>query len=329
MSYLRYLPLPLAMFALLGCSSGAATKDAVAKPGKEEPAWPKGAVRVEEALKRAPDFGRYWYQGLAELSRYKLEQARYGENHPGEAVLIYVTEDFRGDKQIKYEGGERAGVFSALKLNAYRRFYTGVYPYTLMTSVYGPADGGAALKVVNTVQEWCGQTFTQLNRREGEVEGVLRSYFQSEGDQQLSLPASAMYEEDVWLKARIKPESLPVGELELIPAPHALRLQHQPMRSYKAMASVEVVAGSELGGQVEQLVYTVRYEGLARSLRLYVERAFPHGILAFEEATTSEIKQATPAQLTRARRTQVMLLDYWARHGAGDGAYREALGLEY
>ena len=39
-------------------------------------------------------FKDYWYSGKAELSSYQLNQARYGQQNPGEAVMIFVTEDF-------------------------------------------------------------------------------------------------------------------------------------------------------------------------------------------------------------------------------------------
>lgn len=289
---------------------------------------PPGALSVEEALGRGASFGKYWYMGLAELSRYELDQARYGEQHPGEAVLVFVTEDFRTDRQVKYEGGDRAGVESALKLNAYKRFYTGIYPYTIMTSVYSPAKGGPAWKVTNTVQEWCGQTFTQLNLREDGLKVLLRSYFQAEGDQELSLAAGAIKEDELWVSARIEPERLPQGELDVVPATQALRLQHEPIKTYKAKATLARVASGELYGK-PHWVYTLSYEGLARSLRLYIEEAFPHRIVAWEEATRSSMDKAGAGERTRARLTDAMLLDYWARHGAQDGKYREALGVTF
>ena len=43
-------------------------------------------------------FGDYWYQGKAELNRFELSQVRYGEIRKGDAVLIFVTEDFLKDK---------------------------------------------------------------------------------------------------------------------------------------------------------------------------------------------------------------------------------------
>ncbi|MEM6726422.1 MAG: septum formation inhibitor Maf, partial [Bacteroidota bacterium] len=33
-------------------------------------------------------FKQYWYNGEAELSSYSLQQARYGEIHEGEAVMV-------------------------------------------------------------------------------------------------------------------------------------------------------------------------------------------------------------------------------------------------
>ncbi|MGB2691994.1 MAG: septum formation inhibitor Maf, partial [Thermodesulfobacteriota bacterium] len=40
------------------------------------------------------EFKAYWYDGKAEITSYKLEQARYGELHEGYAVMVFVTEDF-------------------------------------------------------------------------------------------------------------------------------------------------------------------------------------------------------------------------------------------
>ncbi len=85
-------------------------------------------------------FDSYWYQGKAELTRYALRQARYGETHDGEVVLIFVTEDFLPKLQVKHEAGDAADAISVLKLNAYRRFYTGIYPYTVMTSSFSSGD---------------------------------------------------------------------------------------------------------------------------------------------------------------------------------------------
>ncbi len=46
---------------------------------------------------------KYWTQGKAEVNVYELSQNRYKENHPGQLVSVFVTEDFLTDKQVKNE----------------------------------------------------------------------------------------------------------------------------------------------------------------------------------------------------------------------------------
>ena len=76
-------------------------------------------------------FKDYWYQGKAEITSYKLEQARYGEMRDGNAVLIYVTEDFLPEVQVKADR-QNAKNIPVLKLNSTKNFNTGIYPYSIM-----------------------------------------------------------------------------------------------------------------------------------------------------------------------------------------------------
>ncbi|MEL6639199.1 MAG: septum formation inhibitor Maf, partial [Bacteroidota bacterium] len=113
-------------------------------------------------------FDEYWYRGEAELNSYRLEQARYGEIHEGEAVLVFVTEPFSRTKQVKLDdpGLTPQDRVSVMKLNLTKKFYTGVYPYSIMQSTFTPIDWETfpnSLKVSTSTQEWCGHTFTQLN----------------------------------------------------------------------------------------------------------------------------------------------------------------------
>ena len=96
-----------------------------------------------------PNFNSYWYQGKAELTSYNLEQARYGEMREGQAVLIFVTEDFSKSKQVKLDNPGAAGddAEKVLKLNMTKKFDTGLYPYSMMSSVFTPVNGDASLKV--------------------------------------------------------------------------------------------------------------------------------------------------------------------------------------
>ncbi|NJL73798.1 MAG: hypothetical protein HC892_00945 [Saprospiraceae bacterium] len=90
----------------------------------------------------ADPFEEYWYKGLAEVNSYDLQQSRYGEMRQGEAVLVFVTEPFSASKQVKLDDPERAGNdnVSVLKTNAIRKFNTGIYDYSMMTSVFTPVQ---------------------------------------------------------------------------------------------------------------------------------------------------------------------------------------------
>ena len=81
-------------------------------------------------------FKSYWYNGEAEITSFDLQQARYGHTYPGQAVMIFVTEDFSKAKQVKLDHPEEAGNdrINVLKLNLTKKFNTGIYPYSMMLS---------------------------------------------------------------------------------------------------------------------------------------------------------------------------------------------------
>ena len=311
--------LPLALMALLLCCGGRET------PTRENESPTAGETLdldgPTDHARRFPSFDRYWFQGSAELSRFALTQQRYGAPREGHAVLVFVTEPFLPDAQVKHEANDGREDVSVLKLNAYRRFDTGIYPYTVLTSTFGVvAEQGAALKSTSTVTEWCGQAFTQLNRREDGWAMQLRSYFQAEGDQDEELPGATL-EDSLFIRGRFGAEQLPTGEqLSIVPALHYLRFRHQPVRPYAASAAIDR-ARDETYGPDELVRYELRYPELGRTLVIYFEPAFPFDVLGWEEQQEGE------EGVTRAVRTHAILTDYWNHNGPNDGAYREALGL--
>ena len=63
--------------------------------------------------------------------------------------------------------------------NFTKKFATGIYPYSMMTSVYSPIEVGEnpkTLKVSTSAQEWCGHVYTQLNLKGSEYHVEGRSY---------------------------------------------------------------------------------------------------------------------------------------------------------
>jgi len=257
----------------------------------------------------------FWFNG-AEINRYALTQARYGREHPGHAELIFVTEPFLTDRQVKHEFGPGPSV-DVLKVNALRTFNTGIYSYRTMTSTFSPIDLERfphALKSTNSVQDWCGQTFQQVNRTDDGWSAQLRSYFQRDGDQDLELP-DAWFEDELWTLLRLDPERLPTGELRMIPGALYTRFAHRPIAPAAAMARLET--------HDELYVYRVDYPELGRRLEIRFDREFPHILREWEEGD-SESDAVTRAVLKK----RVMQSIYWEENRPQDRRKRKALGLE-
>ncbi|KAA3597990.1 MAG: septum formation inhibitor Maf [Calditrichaeota bacterium] len=278
----------------------------------------KQANSGENSKPSSNEFNNYWYSGKAELTSYELEQARYGEIHKGEAVLIFVTEDFWKDKQVKYEFGEKTDkVTPILKLNFERKFNTGIYPYSMMTSIFTPTSGEKTLKITSTSQEWCGHTFLQLNLRSESYESQLFSYFQGEGDKKSKIKTK-MLEDEIWTKIRLNPETLPIGEIELIPSTTYSRLKHQQLKSEKAVAKITVNGTTK--------TYELSYKDFQRKLKINFNSKFPFEIQSWEETHLSGF--GNPKLLTtKGTKKKSIKLDYWSKNSVADSTYRKSLGL--
>jgi len=268
---------------------------------------------------RGEGFNGYWYNGEAELTRYQLQQVRYGDVHEGDAVLIFVTEDFLPEKQVKLDNGSSSEKpIKILKLNLTKKFYTGIYPYSMMSSVFTPLKTEKALKVTTSVQEWCGHTFMQLNARNGQYDGSLYSYFQNEGDQTFSLK-NVMLEDEIWTKIRLNPAALPTGTVDIIPASQYQRLAHIAPQVATAEADVRSVSDN-----ISE--YRVIYTDIKRSLNIRFESIFPHRILGWEESH-QPVFGGAKVMTTKAKRTHSIMLDYWNRNGIDDRSLLSKLGL--
>lgn len=279
------------------------------------PTPPEAATTPPASARTSDDFGAYWFTGEAELNSYSLTQARYGAQHEGHAVLIFVTEDFSRTKQVKLDHGPAAGAdrVPILKLNLTKNFLTGIYPYSLMTSVFSPLDRARdsyPLKVTATAQEWCGHVFTQLNLRENAYHMQGFSYFETEGDSEGQLPLTYL-EDGFWTHIRLDPASLPQGEAQVIPGIMDSRLRHRDLQAQMADLSLNTE------GSLSH--YRIHYPATGRSLTIHFEAAFPHVITGWEEVTGGLTTQATRRQTIRS--------PYWEKHQPGDTTLRRTLGL--
>ena len=268
-------------------------------------------------LKLSEEFKEYWYSGEAEITSYELEQARYGEIRKGEAVLIYVTEDFLPDEQVKANSQNEKNI-SVLKLNSTKNFITGIYPYSIMQSSFYPLNGQEhALKVSASIQEWCGQVYTQLNNK-NKYEVTSHSYFQGEADQDLKLEKVAL-ENEVWNRLRIEPNALPTGEFEMIPSLEFLRLSHKAIKPYRVMGEFYTINNLN--------VYVLEYPDLERKLKISFSRSFPFTIEKWEETYPSGFGENQKILVTKAVKKQRLKSDYWNKNANKNLPLREKLGL--
>jgi hypothetical protein len=273
------------------------------------------------ALALADEFGDYWYQGEAELTSYTLEQARYGEIHNGEAVLIFVTEDFSLSNQVKTDFSDRSDKdrVTVLKLNLTKNFTTGIYPYSMMSSVFTPVERHRyphTLKVTTSSQEWCGHTFTQFNLGRNAYDVKLYSYFEEESDKEIKMD-DVLLEDELWSLIRLDPGALPSGEIEVVPGTMYQRLSHDEWAVRRAIARTENAGDS-------MKVFTLTYPDLNRTLTIRFNAVFPYEIEGWEDTHRSRDRELT----TRAVRNKRMMLDYWSRNSNADLPLRQELGLE-
>ncbi len=307
----KFINLYLAVFVLafnMSCKNGSEPNDI---EGKE--IIPNTLEELQKANPLSQEFKNYWFNNEAEITSYKLEQARYGEMRNGTAVLVFVTEPFLHVEQVKADKSNPSNV-SVLKLNATKKFDTGIYPYSIMQSTFYPvANNQHALKISCSVQEWCGHVYTQLNNR-AEFEVMSHSYFEGEADEDFSLGKSIL-ENELWTQLRIDPKTLPKGTVQIIPAFEFLRLRHVPFKAYTATAALT------------DSTYVITYPELDRSLTIHYNSQFPYDIEGWEETFISGYGEKAKQMTTKATKQTTIKSDYWNKNTNADDSLRETLGL--
>lgn len=311
MDYFRFFPLLIFLMLLSGCNSSEEKSDSQKISAKK-----KAAITVTPR-NISKEFKEYWYSGTAEITSYSLMQERYGEIREGTAVNIFVTEDFLPDAQVKANNASEENI-SVMKLNQMKNFNTGIYPYSIMTSTFSPiATKEHPLKITNSVQEWCGQVYMQLNTRDDfEIES--HSYFQGEADQKLSLPKTYL-ENELWNLIRINPEELPTGDVMIIPSFEYLRLRHKEIKEHNAFASLK--QGDSI------TIYTLNYPDLQRQLMLFFSSTFPYEIEKWEEVNAAD-QNDTLRLKTTATKLKRIKSDYWTKNRNENLNLRDSLQLK-
>ena len=307
--------LALAGLTLAACNSSHSHATDVAPADRPAPAPGHFGGRVDQ----------YWYQGKAELNNYDLEQIRYGEIHPGQVTMIFVSEPFLAGRQVKDDNGTDPTSTPALKTNQVRRFTTGIYDYSQMTSVFTPAltsEHPHTLKVTTSVQDWCGQTWLQMNYAGADRWSTsLRSYFEKEGDVRESVPADFL-EDELFNRIRMGYDHLPQGTFNVVPANGYLVMMHKPLAAAKATLALADYSGDRFAGE-NLKSYSVDFTGLDRRVEIVFDAAAPYVIRGWTETYPSRGKTLTTVATLREQ----LLEPYWGQNGVADSTKRAEIGL--
>lgn len=273
----------------------------------------------ERTISSTKEDAAYWFNGKAEITSYALKQARYGEIHEGTAVFVFVTEPFSPSLGTKSDIPREDNV-QVLKLNHTRKFNTGIYPYSMMTSSFFPfKQGRESLKISATSQEWCGHTYMELMSKNGKFEVDIDSYFEGESYENQQ-GAKALLEDDIWTMIRIRNKDLPVGKQEMYPTMMYARLMHIPYRAYQCETSISKGENAN--------TYTLTFPELDRTVKITYETAHPHAILNWSETYYDGFGTDRKKLTTTATKMKTIVTDYWNKHSVKDAIYRDSLNLK-
>ena len=286
-------------------------------------------IPTEKEESSSEAFQQKWYAGKAELSSYILQQARYGEIRNGEAVLIFVTEDFSKDKLVKLDEPDKTNdKIRVLKMNMTKKFVTGIYPYSMMLSIFTPVSKNGEAKTIKadcSSQEWCGHTFSQLKLSGNNYNWQLHSYFEKEGEQDKKID-NVLLEDELWNHIRINPSTLPQGKVALLPGLFWQRLSHSEMQKEEAVLSLTKADTFFIKDDAAQL-YTIHYPAAQRTIQIYFQSDFPHEILGWQESYPDGFGNNKKILTTKAIRKKTIWLDYWKHNAVVDSSYLDSLQL--
>lgn len=270
-------------------------------------------------------FWSHWSDGKAELNGYNLTQSRYGELRQGRAILVFVTEPFSKKDMVKVDRWDRSdpNQVQAMKLNFIKKFQTGIYDYSVMTSIFvDPSDRFRPIKTSFSMQEWCGNVYEETLFREGKAQITTNSYFEGESSRtEVDFSGNIVEEDTLKITLRgLASEALerPSGDFRMLPSATRRRLTHKPSTLVDTSVSWSEDAKSVTVPAGTFEVQTASYARQDGSTCAYdLEVAYPHRIVAWS-CTDGE-----KAELTGSTR-----LPYWSTHREGDEKLLGELGLE-
>ncbi len=277
-------------------------------------AFPQNKPQNTYRIKVTQDFKNYWFKGVAEVSSFELTQRRYGSLRKGKAVSIFVTEDFLKNEQVKTDFKSDKSTI-VLKHNLLKNFVTGIYPYAIMNSTFTPLKTALPIKSTLSIQEWCGQSYTQLNHKENFLI-TSHTYFEGKSDREFTI-SPTYTEESIFNLIRLSPSKLPLGNIKIIPSLesyHLLKIQLQPND-----AEGELQKKTDSTSQ-----YSVNIPKLNRKWKVEFFTSAPYQIIGWEKVKVHDNKEIL---LEKATQLKTLQIPYWNLNKVGDEKYRNILKL--
>ncbi|MDQ3003064.1 MAG: hypothetical protein M3Y08_17600 [Fibrobacterota bacterium] len=290
------------------------------------------ADRATSPIGPSQAFLQYWKSGLAELSSYEITTERYGEMRKAQGVLVFVYEELNADTRIKVESDRTppSKRVPVLKLNNILKFNTGIYDYSIMTSVFAGLSGPGVKrsfqpqKVSFSSQEWCGNVYHHLLPMPTGLVSEIHSYFEAEGDSKSTLPyprEDVFYEDEMPILMReLDGNFLEPGatrKIQLVPSLWERRKRHVPLAFVQAVLTKAGPHDLNIRGVSWKAVkWTLEYQKSVSTF--YVEAALPKKLLVWENDRGEKGELIASIRKT-----------YWERKGNKDQPLRKDLGLSF
>ncbi len=292
-------------------------------------------------------FWKHWGDGKGELSGYGGKISRYGHLRPVRVALVYVTETMNRKTWVKdgtAKGTERVPV---MKLNHSVKFQTGIYPYSVLTSVFSPVEDWGTprfqpVKITATTQEWCGNFFMGLWPGPNKSLREVHSYFDGEADKRdiVETPPGTLYQDALLIQLRELQGPFAGGKDwhgKLVPSLWFRRSMHRVSKPVDATIKRE---DAEFEGKPVTR-FTLHYVDKKPSSPISApakkgEPAKPKWLTQGGDVTvTYDVEKAQPHRILHWHRSdgsdfrllKTTRLPYWGLHDPGNEHYREQMGL--
>ena len=248
---------------------------------------------------RAPvfdaEFRKQWDDGESETSSYDTLRLRGGVLRKAAATAIVRRANYSEDERVPIETAKGAptDLFPVIQMSWIERYAQGLNNCEEMTTsalALAPVDGhvaGAETKVDFSLQSWEGQLFHQLLFDATGVRSHQYSYFESEGDEQITLPypGNGISGDALWFWARhMAAPALRAGEnrsVMLLPSLRDARSQHRAL-TWKRATLTRSADQTMLAGKPVDAFSLTREDGATETFLVQAE--FPFRVQHWENS---------------------------------------------